>query len=626
MNNKKIGTFDIETDGLLDTVQKVWCCVIKDHTTGDRWVWNINDSNSFIDKLNEYDVLIGHNCIAYDFPVLRKLYGWEYAGTKIDTLIMSRTQRPSRKAPKGCEAGPHSVEAWGIRLGHPKVENNVWSEYSNNILTRCKEDVEIQYKIYSALLEEGRGEGWEKAHRLNNKLFDLLQRQEEYGWIIDRILLDRNIYNLHRWIIRIDKAVTNYLPLIVEPLEVKKGGEYAYVKRPFLADGNYSRAVISYFGNIPIGFVNGPYCRVNIRPIDLDSTIELKEFLLNLGWEPEEWNLDDQGNKRSPKFSKDDPFNGIQGSLGRLIARRIQCKQRLGILEGWKSLIRPDGRISCKVGGIASTGRLRHKDVVNVPSPHSKAFFARQMRQVFKAKDGWRLCGVDSKGNQVRQLAARMGDDEFTQAVLYGNAEDGTDLHSLNQRRSGAPSRSKAKNFFYGFIFGAGARKIATTIGISIKEAKHLIETYLNELPKLRRLIENLTNQWRKTAKCYFNKQWNKWVYENGYIIGLDGRPVFVDSEHKILCYTLQSDEAIQMGAAYVKFHYDMDKAGYVQHKDWGMLIWMHDEFQFETRPEIAQHACEIACNAIKWAGEFYKIKCPHDGDYKIGSNWSETH
>src|SRR5574341_2099763 len=109
--NKKVGTFDLETDNLLEQVTKVWCCVVKDHDTGALHVWDYNDSGNPIDLLKKYDVLIGHNCIAFDFPVLRKLYGWEYEGSKIDTLIMSRTQRPSRRAPKGIDAGPHSVEA-----------------------------------------------------------------------------------------------------------------------------------------------------------------------------------------------------------------------------------------------------------------------------------------------------------------------------------------------------------------------------------------------------------------------------------------------------------------------------------------------------------------------------------
>ena len=117
-------------------------------------------------------------------------------------------------------------------------------------------------------------------------------------------------------------------------------------------------------------------------------------------------------------MSKTDAFVGVTGRVGQLIARRVQCKARLSIMQGWRSSVRDDGRIPTPVMGLAATGRLRHKGVVNVPSPDTGAFYASQMRSVFTATPGWTMVGVDSKGNQARQLAARMGDEEFT-AVSY---------------------------------------------------------------------------------------------------------------------------------------------------------------------------------------------------------------
>ncbi len=603
---KKIGTFDIETDGLLENVTQVWCVVVKDHSDGSVHVWDCNDDGSPTALLDQYDVLIGHNCIAFDFPVLRKIYGWDYAGTKIDTLIMSRTQRPLRQAPRGAGAWPHSVEAWAVRLvncGRAKVQNDVWDHYHPAILERCQTDVEIQAQIYQALLEEGKGEGWKLAHRLNNKLFDLLQRQEEYGWQVDRDWIDGCLATLTRWINRIDRVVSPHLPLITESGKTND--------KPFKKDGTLAKKSMEFWPELDRSLLFGPYSSVSFRPVDLDKNKEVKEFLLKQGWKPKEWNENDDGDRTSPKLSKDDPFEGIQGSLGALIAKRVQCKQRIGILEGWKSSVRDDGRIGAGVAGIATTGRLRHRGIVNVPSPHSGAFFAKQMRAVFTARPGWVLCGVDSKGNQVRQLAARMGDEKFTAAVLKDKERDGEDFHSYNQQLCGGIPRSKAKNFFYGFIFGAGPQTIAKQIGDTSAVAKRLVELYLAKLPKLKALIKLLTYQWKQS---------------NGYIKGIDGRPIHVDTEHKILCYALQSDEAIQMGAAYVKFHDAMAKAGYVVGTDWSPCIWMHDEFQFECRPEIAEAAARIGCDAISWAGRFYGIACPHEGDHKIGRNWSETH
>ena len=623
---KRIATFDIETDGLLDDVEQVWCAVVKDHADGSLFSFHPDNIGQLTKLLDTFDVLIGHNSIAFDFPVLRKIYGWEYHGKKVDTLLISRTQRPTRRAPEGCTSGPHSVAAWGLRLGYEKLGNDVWDTYSPHILRRCERDVEIQYLILKELLREGHGEGWREAHILNAKLFALLQRQEEYGWLVDGTKMQDNLEWLARWIGRIDRAIVDSLPLIVEINETKKDGEYNYVRKPFKKDGNYTASVERYMvdmGCVGGGVVVGPFARVEFRKVNLDSNKEVKEYLLKLGWEPAEFNENKEGERTSAKLSKNDPFKGIQGGLGRLIAKRVQCRHRIGTLEGWLKLIRPDGRIAAKVGGIAATGRLRHKDIVNVPSPHSGAFFARQMREVFVAKPGWVLVGVDSKGNQIRQLAARMGDEQFMRDALLDKERDGTDFHDTNMARLGGTPRSTAKNFFYGLIFGAGVSKLASTIGCSTKEARRFLNTYMKELPLLKKCIDDLTEGWREGAQTWWDKHENRRVWINGRIKGLDGRPILVDSEHKVLCYALQSDEAIQMAMAYVMFHTWASARGI---KDWGNVIWMHDEIQFEAHPNVAEELAGLACEAIRWAGKYYNIACPHEGGYKIGKNWYETH
>lgn len=625
----KIATFDLEADGFLDTVTRVWCAAVKDHSNGHVRLFRPGDMANLCLYLSGFDVLIGHNCIGYDFPVLRKIFGWDFHGKKVDTLLISRTQRPNRALPPGTDTriGPHSVEAYGIRFNKPKIGHDDWTQFSEDMMRRCAGDVEIQYDIYNFLMEEGKGENWGAAHRLNARLFDILQRQEEYGWTVDREHINRCFYMLDRWIDRIDRAITPKLPVLREILEKKKeDGEYGFVSKPFKLDGTQSVIVQRYYSGCD-DRVCGPFSRVGFRLVDLNSNQETKDFLLSLGWEPKEWNRDGEGNKRSPKFSKEDDFEGIQGSLGKLIAKRIQCRQRKSVLEGWVAAIRADGRIGAKVAGIASTGRLRHSVIVNVPNPNSKAFFATWMRRVFVAKPGWVMVGTDSKGNQMRQLAARMGDEDFTAAVLFGNSKDKTDLHSLNMKRTGIDNRNRVKNFFYGCIlFGAGDKKTAKILDSTIAEAKETKAAYFREMPKLAEMLERMKEDWRKTAKATFNSKFNRMEWKNGYIKGLDGRPILVEFEKDILVYYLQSDEAIQMAAAYVHLYDSLIKSGYVWGLDFGYLIWMHDEWQLEVRPEIAAHVSELSNEAVAWAGRYYKIACPHEGESNIGRNWYETH
>lgn len=619
--------FDVETDGLLDTLTTVHCAVVKNIKTNEVRTFDPSNISDLCSHLETFNKLVGHNCIAFDFPALRKIFGWSYSGEKYDTLLVSRLQRPNREFPPKCpkSTGPHSVEAWGYRLGHSKVEHSDWTTYSPAMLHRCVEDVHIQHKILDALIEEGKGEGWERAHKLNHKLFHYLEMQERHGWLIDRDHLEHCLSTLDRWIDRINRAIGPRLPLIAEPEENKVDGEYSYVKKPFLKNGQLSEISRKFLGGTEeIGEVErhdigGTFSRVQFRPVDLDSNKETKAFLLSLGWEPLEWNVNNAGQRTSAKLSKNDDFNGIQGSLGRLVAKRIQCRQRRGVIEGWGDSIRSDGRIGAAVNGVATTGRLKHRGIVNVPK--SEVFFGKWMRAIFTCQPGWKLIGVDSKSNQIRQLAARIDDPAFIDFVLTGE-----DPHTRNQKISGVASRAIAKNLYYATIFGAGDKKIGSFVNGGAKEGQALKAQFFTALPTFPAWQEREIAAWRKTANKYWNKRYQRMEYSNGYIYGLDGRPILVEIEKDILAFYLQSDESIQMASAYCWSHKQLEKRGYIYGKDYGFCIWSHDEFQVEAREEIAQEVAEILAESIAWAGRYLKIKCAHEGDIKLGNNWAQTH
>ena len=79
------------------------------------------------------------------------------------------------------------------------------------------------------------------------------------------------------------------------------------------------------------------------------------------------------------------------------------------------------------------------------------------------------------------------------------------------------------------------------------------------------------------------------------------------------------------MARAYVKMCADLDKK-YVWGKDYGVVCWYHDEYTIECREEIAEDVKKISEDAIVWAGNYFKIVCPHKGDGKIGRSWYEVH
>lgn len=625
----KVGLFDLEANGFLQNATHVHCGVVKQYKGASR-KFRPTEIDDLLRHLATFDVLIAHNGIGYDFPLLKKLYGWEFKGKIVDSLIMSRLLDPKRMVPFNCpnkKAGPHSIEAWGYRVGRGKPEHNDWENFSEEMMHRCSEDVEILELVYDALLAEAKGKNWRNAFLLSFELFTRLQQQEEYGWLVDRDHMDKCIRQLTKWIERIDRVITPRLPMILEVDETKEQGEYKYVKKPFLKSGEYSQTVTSWCAAHGIDPstkpVSGCFTRIHFRTTDLDSGQETKDFLLSLGWEPLEWNTDDDGNRTSPKLSKDDPFEGIDDKVGKLVARRVQCRQRRGIIEGLCELIREDGRIASVVNTLAVTGRATHRNIVNIPKASS--FYGKQMRSIFSSGPGMVLVGTDSAGNQLRQLAARMNNPQFIFAMTNGKKEDGTDPHTLTQRAGELESRDIAKNTIYCLLFGGGDTKLAKTAKKPSGTGAELRNKLYRGLDGLGELMERLTKEWRSTARQRYNPKFNRMEYFDGTITGLDGRPIKVPSEHQLLVYLLQSDEAIHMAKAYCIMCANLEKK-YKWGVDYGVVCWYHDEYTVECREEIAEDVKKITEDAIREAGEFFKITCPHQGEGAIGRNWYDIH
>lgn len=638
---------DLEGNGLLRDITKLWCGVFIDIETEEVFKFRPHQMEDMKQFMDTCSVLIMHNGLGFDWPALEKVLNYKFKGTKVDTLAMSRLMFHNISRPKGTNAGPHSVEAWGIRFGMHKPENEDWSQFTEHMLHRCTEDTKIQLKIYERCIQKMKKQGWPKQSlEMTFKLFEIFNLQEQYGWLIDRPLLDKYINQLQRWIGLIDSVLVPNLPHKCEVLETKENGEYKYVKKPFKMDGNYTQVVLRYFPDCDATkLVGNVFTRVNFRKVKLSSDKEVKEMLLRDGWKPKDWNYkkdpvtgkpmqgaDGKPIKTSPKLSADDPFVGVNGKVGRLIAKRTTVQHRLSVLQGIRENIRPDGRLSQVITGIAATGRLTHGGIVNIPSPD--AFFGKQMRRIFSSKEGFVLVGTDAKSCQDRMLAARANNPDFTRMLLEGSKDDGTDSHSyardainkvLDKFKLPTITRKIAKNFNYGWKFGASDNKLAKMakgskdVGAAIRKALE------NVFPAQAELIDKLTKEWKSTAEVYVN-DWGKLDYRNGVIRGLDGRPILISSEHQILVYMLQSDEAIMMQAAACKFYSDATRRGWIHGVDWGFVANVHDEYTIEIREELAKEAAELTENSIAWASDYFNLACAQEGEAEIGKDWCSIH
>jgi len=166
---KKMYVIDIETNGLLDTMDTVHCAVAKDYKTGELHTFGPHEIAKFLDLIDG-EVVIGHNIINFDIPALHKwcdlnetLYiGMLYpdACMAIDTLVLSRLLNPDRERPDGLpqRVGPNSLQAWGYRVGIYKgdygKQDKAFDTYNQEMMDYCIQDVEVTEQVYKHLLKE----------------------------------------------------------------------------------------------------------------------------------------------------------------------------------------------------------------------------------------------------------------------------------------------------------------------------------------------------------------------------------------------------------------------------------------------------------------------------------------
>lgn len=158
--------FDLEANGLVHDVTRIHCLGIYDTETKQTLVYN-DEGNTEpltrgIQRLEDADVIVGHNIINYDLAVIRKLYPWfERLGMVLDTLVLSRLchadilktdqKRKWKQMPMQLY-GRHSLEAYGYRLNENKGDFGKtadWKEWSQEMQDYMIQDVVVTTKLWN---------------------------------------------------------------------------------------------------------------------------------------------------------------------------------------------------------------------------------------------------------------------------------------------------------------------------------------------------------------------------------------------------------------------------------------------------------------------------------------------
>lgn len=283
------------------------------------------------------------------------------------------------------------------------------------------------------------------------------------------------------------------------------------------------------------------------------------------------------------------------------VSEYLMLQKRYAQVHSWLDHVNEDtGRVHGRViSNGAVTGRMTHQNPNMAQIPASSKPYGEECRSCWTVPSGTKLVGFDASGLELRMLAHYMNDKEFTNVLLR------EDVHTRNQMAAGLANRDQAKTFIYAFLYGAGDAKIGTIVGGSARDGAGLKERFLRNTPSLESLRERVV---RASGR--------------GYIRGLDGRRLHVRSGHAALNTLLQAAGAIVMKKALVI----LDKYAKEWELDYKFIGNIHDEVQTEVREAHADKFGWLGVECLKAAGIEFGLRCPLDGEYKIGTTWAETH
>ncbi len=595
---------DIETDGLYDKVSKVHCIVLYDIHSGNFLSFDPGGIDSALEHLSRADVLIGHNICFYDIPVLNKLFPDIQINARIiDTLICTRLIWPKEvlyeldteqypQVPKNLR-GSASLKAWGWRLATHKIDFKDFTEYSQEMLDYCIQDVAVTFNLWQTIATQNYAES---ALLLEHDFALAINKQIRSGVPFD-----------------LDAALD-----LVDVLRAKETELETHLKQIF-PPIKHEQVFVPRVNNTKRGYVKGqPFTKVSYEEFNPGSRDQIANRLSSkYGWKPEKFT--EKGNP----VVDDDVLEKLPYPEAASLAEYMLVKKRLGQIAGgnnaWIKLYNNDtGRIHGDVttnGCI--TGRCSHRNpnMGQVPAGYSP--YGKECRSLFTPPDGWDLIGIDAKALELRCLAGYLAiwdDGEYARLVT----DESIDIHTYNQKQFGVETRDISKRLLYGMLYGCGSVKAGSIIDPNLKDEDELrmlgrdaIDGFMRGVPALKALKLEI----------------DKTIGLRGYLIGLDRRQLYCRSAFKGLNVLLQSAGAILMKQVVINIQNNINNnLGLAYDNDWQQLLMVHDEVQIACKPQHTEAIREQAMLAFPQAQEFFGFRCLIEGDSRVGSTWAETH
>lgn len=629
----KTYVFDIEGNGLAELVidrkgqihkecDKIHLIVLRSYPDGKVKVYRCNDEEDTIAQgvveLCSADLIVGHNILQFDLPMLKRLYGAEPKGKVFDTLVGARLLYPDAK---NHPFGGNSVEMFAKLFGSKKVGKEItdWSRWTPLMEKRCINDTEVQRRIFDYIKPKLRR--FKTAFKIEHKVAEIIARQQENGVNIDIERAEELIEFM-----QIEQAeCLDLLHAMFPPTEIQMKSRWWVDPMTGEKFGTKKSAP----KDVQIWLEKGPH-KCKYIPFNPGSTKQIADRLR------EKYGYAAPTTEAGNPSITEETLLSLPYDEAKLLLRYGMAEKRLQHLTDWVRRARSSrtpGRIHPSINSCgAATGRGTYQQPNQTACPKVRTDdngpvmgfegrYGYEMRSLWTPRSGWLMVGGDASGLQLRCLGhalARWDKGAYAKEVVEG------DIHTLNMKVGDLDTRDQSKTTIYAYLFGAGDEKIGTTIAdhpslSEVQRKKYKGKSRAKIGSTFRKKFES-----RIAALGHLSHWCKQCASEKGFIPLIDGRHAPIRSAHSALNTLLQGDEAVIMKLAMIILDNEVRKRGWEARC--AQMLWPYDELQWEAEPEIAEDIGKLIPWAIQEAGRRLNYRCQLDGDYKVGKNWAETH
>ena len=303
--------------------------------------------------------------------------------------------------------------------------------------------------------------------------------------------------------------------------------------------------------------------------------------------------------------------------VGMVLNYRTLSKLNSTYCEGLLKVIGEDGRIHSSFNQTETrTGRISSTDpnLQNIPV---RTELGREMRKFFNARNGWMLVDADYSQIELRVLADISKDENMVNAFI-----ENQDIHAITASQVfdmpldyvTSQMRSKAKAVNFGIVYGIGAYSLAKDIGVSNKEAKNYIDSYLRHYSGIDRYMKEVVEKAKETG--YVETTFGRRRYLPELTASNGMTRAF--GERVARNAPIQGTAADIIKIAMIK----VDKRLTKENLEARLILQVHDELIVECPAHETMVVAMILQEEMEKA---VKLSVPLVADSAVGENWFEA-